>query len=1208
MDQESIVYELDNRSMLKAIAEISKAQTAGEKVTVDSQERVQRALERVSEFLVKSADRSANALKRQTDAIIKQNEAYGKSPIEKVIQARDLHIRKLQGEQAVIDRVTASYDKLIKKMKEEEGGGGHGGGFNARYAIFAAKDIGEGRLKYAAAEAVNLLTAMKGAPVIIGGVVAGLAAIAGASVEAVRSLAEYGNEVRDFSLRTGIATKNFEAFRFAARAAGNDVSVFERMTRGLTEALEDNSTSGDKARQALAKLGVSTLDFNGQTKPAEEILTQISERLGGLHNNFERNKVALDLFKRAGVDAIPVILELAENIKYANEKGILTPSDASLEHWDDYNKKIAAAAATWERLKRSALEVLAVLAEGAAGAAVKGGSLMERLAGIGGLAYGGGDSDPSPFVGPFLQYGPSLAQGTEAGTLNNPILTRFLASNNKEGLERQVAEAKRKFDEARTQVERATSSSVGDSAAKQFVSDAEKARQEYERLANALERINKLKRESESLPGFLLGIQNRTATESVDPFTRLRLQREGSLAELQEKYPDLSSSKRAAAAGAIQGYYLTAEDQLAIKQLAEAAKKMAEAAEFMERMNNEIEAQSVASTLKSATGGYLGSPELSIATLTKNSGSGPSGFGPISAKDQAEISKDILSRQIRIIELTTGPGGELEAAAKILSIKKETIAIDVQSAIDETAAIKDRFQREKKIQEIQIQGARQVYEARSEYEEKIFEQRKRIAGQIEPLVNTLFTNPGNFGSQLGSTLKAAALKPITAGISNTLAGVFQPIVNVIGGGLNGVFGGGGDPVKVSTDMNTQATYQNTQALYAAANSFRSGGAGSGTVGFGGGGASLEAGGSGFQLPVSSGGLDFTGGLGGLAALAPLLGAPGGTSGFAGPLSSLGGFGGGSSGLGGFSGLGGLRLPGFGGGGSGMPGGLTGMLGGLRGLFSGNTLSGLAGNLGAYKTILGGKGIGSFGSQLGGLASGPFAGTAAAGLAGGLGIGLALHGLTGDSAGSLSGTLQGVAGGFLAAGPIGALIGGGIGLGEQLAGVEPKWKEAQRLVKQQYGMTISKQIGQAIADIAKQKYANTVSIAVRSPEVRQLLEVYAAGTGQNIPLSSMQPHAGILVNEGGQLMQQATYQYGRPFSYSSTLPVAGIGAGSLSVAGGPQFLQLHIGGDSAASFLDGRVASTVDSGFVQSRYSQALAGSNGRLPNSASLRDPGLITA
>ena len=84
----------------------------------------------------------------------------------------------------------------------------------------------------------------------------------------------------------------------------------------------------------------------------------------------------------------------------------------------------------------------------------------------------------------------------------------------------------------------------------------------------------------------------------------------------------------------------------------------------------------------------------------------------------------------------------------------------------------------------------------------------------------------------------------------------------------------------------------------------------------------------------------------------------------------------------------------------------------------------------------------------------------------------------------------------------------------------------------------------IVDMAKQKYGNSVSMAVRSPEVRQLLQLYADSTGQKSNLFLNDPHGVNLVQSGGSLYQSAVYNNGTPYSYASNLPTMGFGGATI----------------------------------------------------------------
>src|ERR1035438_959784 len=81
--------------------------------------------------------------------------------------------------------------------------------------------------------AKNAVTSLLSAMGPFGGAIAsGVAVLTGIAVagfEAAKSLGEYGTRIKDVELRTGLTAKEVGQFGFAARAAGQDASIFERM-------------------------------------------------------------------------------------------------------------------------------------------------------------------------------------------------------------------------------------------------------------------------------------------------------------------------------------------------------------------------------------------------------------------------------------------------------------------------------------------------------------------------------------------------------------------------------------------------------------------------------------------------------------------------------------------------------------------------------------------------------------------------------------------------------------------------------------------------------------------------------------------------------------------------------------------------------------------------------------------------------------------
>lgn len=134
---------------------------------------------------------------------------------------------------------------------------------------------------------------------------------------------------------------------------------------------------------------------------------------------------------------------------------------------------------------------------------------------------------------------------------------------------------------------------------------------------------------------------------------------------------------------------------------------------------------------------------------------------------------------------------------------------------------------------------------------------------------------------------------------------------------------------------------------------------------------------------------------------------------------------------------------------------------------------------------------------------------------GVGAGIGLTAAGWQRGGAL-GALMAIGGGALAGGIIGSKIAPGIGtvvgtaIGAAIGGIgslvgslrksaEEKMIEEVRSV---YGITVSKDIAKQFLQIAKDRYAGDLRMAVRSPEIRELVKLYALSTGQraNVPRS------------------------------------------------------------------------------------------------------------
>src|SRR5580658_4595080 len=339
---ERVILEAEETPVLESVGRANTALDSFEKKSESSHGKV-----------IRISDQTRTSVQRLVASLEKQAETYGKSGVEKLITQRDQLLQRYSREPQAIDAITKSYERMVAEQKKIES--------EAKFEGFGEKikQFIESPLAGAKSAVTSLLTAMGPFGGAIAAGVTVLTGIALAGFEAAKSLGEYGVRIRDVELRTGLTAKEVGQFGFAARVAGQDTTIFERMMRGLSEAADDTSKEGEKARTTLQRIGVTMVDAHtGALKPTAQVLEEIAEGLNRLPAGFERDAAALALFKRAGVEAVPVIAELTENLDIARRKGY-GPSEDDVKRFTEYQREVTEVEMAWERFTRSVKEPLA---------------------------------------------------------------------------------------------------------------------------------------------------------------------------------------------------------------------------------------------------------------------------------------------------------------------------------------------------------------------------------------------------------------------------------------------------------------------------------------------------------------------------------------------------------------------------------------------------------------------------------------------------------------------------------------------------------------------------------------------------------------------------------------------------------------------------------------------------------------------------------
>jgi hypothetical protein len=248
----------------------------------------------------------------------------------------------------------------------------------------------------------------------------------------------------------------------------------------------------------------------------------------------------------------------------------------------------------------------------------------------------------------------------------------------------------------------------------------------------------------------------------------------------------------------------------------------------------------------------------------------------------------------------------------------------------------------------------------------------------------------------------------------------------------------------------------------------------------------------------------------------------------------------------------------------------------------------------------------------------------AGAIGAAGLG-AVSGMLG--LGSLGAMFPSLLAPLLASGPFGWIAAAGIGAAIGLTGFfkQSDTQHVRQLIKQFYGIDISNMnILNEIVNIAKQRYGGNYSLAVASPEVQQIVNLYAASTGvlaQHMP-RPMYPatFAQSSVGIGGAaagLQLQPTYMNGQlvqsPYSGATTYQW---GLASQLFYGGTQAqnfrnaMYIQLDPQMAQALLSGNVINVLNSNptVVGNVNSNAIASGASRNSQLGGLLEPATVVA
>lgn len=156
---------------------------------------------------------------------------------------------------------------------------------------------------------------------------------------------DYASSLGEVAAQLGVTTRALQEYRYAASQAGIEQGEMDQALAQLTRRLGDAANGAKEPAGALARLGISVRDANGQVRDAGETIPLIAEALKGISSPAERAALLVDLFGKSGQKLAPLLAGGAagvNSLRDAAQKLGIVLSDSQINKADEAADKLTA--------------------------------------------------------------------------------------------------------------------------------------------------------------------------------------------------------------------------------------------------------------------------------------------------------------------------------------------------------------------------------------------------------------------------------------------------------------------------------------------------------------------------------------------------------------------------------------------------------------------------------------------------------------------------------------------------------------------------------------------------------------------------------------------------------------------------------------------------------------------------------------------------
>lgn len=174
----------------------------------------------------------------------------------------------------------------------------------------------------------------------------GVGVSVGAFAALVKGSIDAADNLRDMSMKTGIAVEALNGLGFAAGQAGGNLESMVASAGKLNKSIVEAAGGNKDVGEAFSKLGISVRDASGQLKSADVVMAEVADKFKTYEDGPQKAAIALRLFGKAGADMIPLLNDggdaMRENIEYAKKySGVTQELAEASDNFNDTMGKLA---------------------------------------------------------------------------------------------------------------------------------------------------------------------------------------------------------------------------------------------------------------------------------------------------------------------------------------------------------------------------------------------------------------------------------------------------------------------------------------------------------------------------------------------------------------------------------------------------------------------------------------------------------------------------------------------------------------------------------------------------------------------------------------------------------------------------------------------------------------------------------------------------